>query len=139
MAITAIAADAYPLERCQSLDVWYRGHKCPPSGSGQRLVHKWILSAANACKHFGLTAEQAADWLEVNMSRRPDSNREIRDQIEFAYGSPVDGKQRQSQPQPQYDPSKLERRASRIDAEITRGWLQKRSPMRTDITTRPSF
>jgi hypothetical protein len=41
---------------------------------------------------------------------------------------------RAREPKAQYSPSKLEERASRIDAEITREWLIKRSPMRIDIT-----
>jgi hypothetical protein len=36
-----------------------RGHRCPESGSKQRLVHYWIPKALEACKHFGMSAEQA--------------------------------------------------------------------------------
>jgi hypothetical protein len=135
MAIRAIATDSCPLERCQSLDVWHRGHKCPETGSGQRLVHKWILSAANACKHFGLPIESAHTWIEERMSREPDSNREIPDTLAYAYGSePGASTGRSREPKAQYSLSKLEERASRIDAEITRDWLQERSPMRVGIT-----
>jgi hypothetical protein len=117
-----------PLSCCPSLEYWHEYYPCPATGSGQRLVHRWILSAAYACKHFGLTPEQAADWIEANMSRRPDSNRELPDTIAFAYASAPSVRRSSREPNVKYDYDKLERRASRIDVDITRDWLAARSP-----------
>jgi hypothetical protein len=139
MAITAIATDSCPLECCQSLDVWHRGHRCPESGSGQRLVHRWILSAANACKHFGLPIEEAHVWIEERMSREPDSNREIPDTLAYAYGSEPGTSTGTRTPKPKHEPfnpDKLRETIAQVDIPDPIQFLRDRSPIRTDI--RPS-
>ncbi len=136
MAIIATTGSSRPpLKCCPSLEYWHRYYPCPATGTGTRAVHRWIYSAALACQHFGLAIEEAHAWIEQRMSRRPDSNREITDTLTCAYGSESGASTgRARELKAQYSPSKLEERASRIDAEITREWLQERSPKRIDIT-----
>jgi hypothetical protein len=129
----------WPLEHCQSLVVWYRGHKCPETGSGQRLVHKWILSAANACKQFGLPIEEAHTWIEERMSREPDSNREIPDTLAYAYGSEPGTSTGTRTPKPKhepFDPGKLREAIAQVDVPDPVQYLRERSPLPVDV--RPS-
>jgi hypothetical protein len=111
----------------RSIDDWHQEHPCPETGSKQRLVHKWILSAANWCRRFRVSKEQAVDWIKANMSRKPKTPREVEDQVELAYGSPVNGRSKPKAPEPRYDPQKLERIANRIDVAVTPEWLEDRS------------
>ena len=59
---------------------------CPPAGSG---VHRWLLSAANSCRHFGLSEADTFDFLEEKSRNcgRTVSHSEIRDAIRTAYQS----------------------------------------------------
>jgi hypothetical protein len=133
------ATSRYPLECCQSLEVWYRGHSCPESGSGQRLVHKWILPAANACKHFGLPIEEAHTWIEERMSREPDSNREIPDTLAYVYGSEAGTFTGTRTPKPKHEPfkpDKLREAIAQVDVPDPVQYLRNQSPLPVDI--RPS-
>ena len=133
------AASRYPLECCQSLEVWYRGHRCPESGSGQRLVHKWILPAANACKHFGLPIEEAHAWIEERMSREPDNNREIPDTLAYVYGSEpgtITGTRTAKPKHEPFKPEQLRKAIAQVDIPDPVQYLRKQSPLPVDI--RPS-
>src|ERR1700716_529665 len=87
MAITAFKGTnkGPPPDCCPSLDFWYEWNSCPETGSGERLVHKWVFKAAHACKHFKLTPEQAHDWTLERMTREPDTPREIPDTLAQVY------------------------------------------------------
>jgi hypothetical protein len=115
----------------RSIDDWHQEHPCPQTGSGDQLVHKWIMSAANWCKHFGRTTAQAADFIALAVADcgRTVTSREISDAVEKAYGSPVNGWSKPKEPEPQYDPAKLERIANRIDFDVTPEWLEERSAL----------
>jgi hypothetical protein len=132
MSITAKSMGSRPpLSCCPSLEYWHRYYPCPVSGSGQRLAHKWIPWALKACRHFGMTAQEAHEWTAQRMSRLPDSNRVIPDWIEIVYDESCDdwkSAKGKNEPEAKYDPDKLERRANRIDVDITREWLAARSP-----------
>jgi hypothetical protein len=129
MALRGIATDIKPLSACIDLDDWHRGHACPASGSGQRLVHYWVPKALEACKHFGMSVADACEWTEQNMTRVPQSNREVSDWAEIVYGEQSGSRSGKSEKQAQYNPAKLKRRANRISVDITREWLAERSPL----------
>jgi len=125
-----------PLSCCPSLEYWHKYYACPATGSGQRLVHKWLLTAANACKHFGLSLEEAADWIEINMSRRPDSKREIPDQVSYAYGTTWTGSGGGTRPaKDKPEALSVDALEAMIDRSITDPveHLRQRSPMPMDI------
>ena len=57
---------------------------CPESGSGERLVHRWIMECGNQLRHFVLI-DTAAELIRRNISRRA-KPREIEESLEKAYG-----------------------------------------------------
>jgi hypothetical protein len=64
--------------------VWELLKNCPLSGSGQRLVHRWIMEVGLRLRHYVLM-ETAADLILRHISRRP-KPREIEDSLDRAYG-----------------------------------------------------
>lgn len=138
--IKASPSNGKPLAMCRDLEEWHRGHKCPSTGSGQRLVHKWIPSALNACKHFGLGPDEAAVWVQERMSRDPDGPREIPDMVEFVYGTEIGtGSVGARTPKPKHEPfnpDKLRQVIAQIDIPDPVQYLRDRSPLPVDI--RPS-
>jgi hypothetical protein len=109
-------------------------NKCPETGTGDRLVHKWIYRAAHACKHFKLTAEQAHDWIECRMTRDPDSPREIPDTIAQVYGESTSKRSSWKRDEIKYDLAALQAQATKVDFEITPEWLAERSPAPIDLS-----
>jgi hypothetical protein len=73
---------------------------------------------------------QAIEWTEQNMSRVPQSDRELPDWIEIVYGETSGNRKstRSKRDVAKYDPATLEHRANRIDVDITHEWLAARSP-----------
>ena len=66
---------------------WIDDNPCPISGSGQRLVHNWLLSAANVCCRNQCPQEEAFDIIGdgvLNCGRYV-SDREIWEAIRKAY------------------------------------------------------
>jgi hypothetical protein len=126
--IQGIATLSWPLEACQSLDVWHRGNKCPETGSGERLVHRWIYKAAHACKHFKLTIDQAHDWILDRMTREPHSPREIPDTLAQVYSQTTNKRSSWKRDEIKYDPEALQAQAVKVDFDITPEWLAERSP-----------
>ncbi len=128
-----------PLDCCPTLDYWLRYYPCPATGSGHRLVHSWVMSAANACRHFELTTEQAAEWIVPRMSRDPE-RREIEDTLEKVYGSESGTfAGSKGEPKPKHNPfdaEKLRERIAGVDIPDPIQFLRDQSPIRTDI--RPS-
>jgi hypothetical protein len=128
-----------PLCCCTSLEHWHKYYPCPATGSGHRLVHGWVMSAANACRHFELTTEQAAEWIVPRMSRYPE-RREIEDTLEKVYGSEsgtfAGSKGEHTPKHKPFDADKLRERIAGIDIPDPVQYLRDRSPMPIDI--RPS-
>jgi hypothetical protein len=126
-----------PLAACRDLEEWHRGHKCPQTGSRQRKVHYWIPSALNACKHFGLSPDEAAAWVQERMSRDPGGPREISDMVEFVYGTEIGtgpNGARASQPKHEpFNPDKLRQVTAQIDVPDPVQYLRDRSPLPVDI------
>jgi hypothetical protein len=97
------------------------------------------MSAANACRHFELTTERAAEWIVPRMSRYPE-RREIEDTLEKVYGSESGtfaGSKGEPKPKHKpFDADKLRERIAGIDIPDPVQYLRDRSPMPIDI--RPS-
>jgi hypothetical protein len=64
--------------------VWDVLQSCPESGSGGRLVHRWLIQAANHLRHY-VSPGEAAELLAAHISRRP-KRAEIEQTIAKAYG-----------------------------------------------------
>jgi hypothetical protein len=60
-------------------------NNCPQSGSGQRLVHRWIMEVGVRLRHYVLI-ETAADLILRSISRQP-KHREIEDTLRRAYST----------------------------------------------------
>ncbi len=71
---------------------------CPPTGSGERLVHRWILSTANFAFREGLDADVWAKDVVTNATR-PVSTTELRDAWAKAAGGPASGDFRVRRPE----------------------------------------
>jgi hypothetical protein len=65
--------------------VWELLKNCPLSGSGQRLVHRWIMECGVQLRHYVLI-DTAADLIRRHISRRP-KPREIEDTLTRAYST----------------------------------------------------
>lgn len=63
---------------------------CPASGSGERRVHRWLLSMANRALRDGVDYEQWATDM-VTHATRPVSETELRDAWTKAAGKPATG------------------------------------------------
>lgn len=73
-------------------EIWLRENPCPESGTGERLVHRWILSAGNAFRERGLPADQAHDLIIANLTRNEKPRGEVAEAIAKAYGANVGSK-----------------------------------------------
>jgi hypothetical protein len=114
---------------------WLTANPCPPDEDGAPCINSWIFDSVRACWRSSIKAKRVEEVIEPLLTRRQ-KGREIQNAIRTVYDKPYVSTHRSSgrEPEAKYDPSKLEDRASRIDAEITRDWLSERSPMRIDIT-----
>jgi hypothetical protein len=80
-----------PKKQYSTLDEWNADNICPATGSSKRLVHYWLLSAANACRRFGLTEDQAIDFLDRHSSRGQKTPTEFSDTVSKAYETEASG------------------------------------------------
>ena len=125
-----------PPDSCPNLEFWYWFNHCPETGTGQRQVHRWIYKAAHACKHFGLTIEQAHDWILERMTREPDSPREIPDTLAQVYGETTPGNLHTRQDKPKvaaFNPDKLAERIAPLRDIEPIAFLRDKSPYYTDL------
>jgi hypothetical protein len=117
----------------ESWSKWLASNPCPPDKPGAPTINTWIFDAVRACWRSSIRANRVEDLVEPELTRKQ-NGREIQNAIRRVYDSTYTSTGRKREPKAQYSLSKLEDRASRIDVEITREWLQECSPMRTDIT-----
>jgi hypothetical protein len=114
------------LSQCET---WIASNPCPSTDPGEPRIAHWVYRAALAFKLRRLSTETAHSLIERSMIREP-RPREIEDAVSKAYGQTDTGTSlpRKAEPEPKYDPSKLERIASMINFDITPEWLEARSP-----------
>jgi hypothetical protein len=111
----------------QTVEDWLRDNPCPPSGTGDRKVHKWMLKAANACRQRRLTADQAFQFIDEHKTRNEKSVGEISEAVQKAYSTTVNGKAKPD-PIPKYDSMLLAHYASLLPFAVTDDWLAEVSP-----------
>lgn len=122
---------------------------CPAPGAG---VHTWLASAANYCRIFGMTREEAVTYLTAHMTRPSSPAGEVQSAVAFAYkcdsGDHRGSKHRQPgqpaqpprKPLPEYDAAQLRKAAARIQMPRSwRHWLWERSAIRPDSQNAVSF
>jgi hypothetical protein len=63
-----------------------------PKGSGERNVHRWMLEAANACRRYNRTADQAFQFIDEHKTRNEKPAGEISEAIQKAYNTAVNDK-----------------------------------------------
>lgn len=107
---------------------WIRANPCPESGTGERLVHRWLFRCALACKLRDLPIDECRELLETHATR-PVPAREMRDTLRAAYCANAQICAINKKPEiPPFDPILLSRHASRTIFEVDREWLADRSP-----------
>jgi hypothetical protein len=133
-----IASTASPAQEAQR---WLDKTPCPQTGSGNREVHSWLLSAANACRIFHMKPEEAAAFLTYGSQGcgRQVTRREINETIQTAYNETVTGESKAKQQKPEYKPEALEAQASRVGPHIDAQWLEDFSPIPVETARRRSF
>ncbi len=119
---------------------------CPAKSTG---VHSWIMSAANRCRHAGMSAPEAAAFIAARITRPPKPANEIATAVAKAFNSKTEfqarpGGGRNPAPKPlagiQFDPAKLRAAAARVAPPRNwRHWLWERSPKRPETQNAFSF
>jgi hypothetical protein len=119
---------------------------CPPPANG---VHSWIMSAANSCRHAGLSAQESETFIAVRITRPPKPANEIAMAVAKAFNSkpPCHARTnggRYTAPKKladiQFDPAKLHAVAARVSSPRNwRHWLWERSPKRPETQNAFSF
>jgi Protein of unknown function (DUF3987) len=130
-SMKGVATLKRPVLSYRTLENWHSNNPCPPTGSDERLVHRWTLSAANACKLFNKTAAEAFDFIAgaVIGCGRTVSNREISETIQTAYNEIVTGVRKIKRQKIEYQPEALEARAGRVGPHVNAEWLEDFSPI----------
>lgn len=106
---------------------WLTSNPCPGTADGDPCVNAWIFDATRACWRSSIREHQVENLIELELTRKQ-NGREIANSIRRVYNSAYVSTGKRSGPKAQYDPVKLERRAARIDIDITHEWLAARSP-----------
>jgi hypothetical protein len=119
---------------------------CPPPANG---VHSWIMSAANSCRHVGMSAQETETFIAARITRPPKPANEIATAVAKAFNSKPPCHARTNggayiAPKKladiQYDPAKLSAVAARVSPPCNwRHWLWERSPKRPETQNAFSF
>ena len=116
------------LEQCET---WLRSNQCPSTDPAEPRIAHWIFRAARTFSRRRLSEEIARTFIETAV-QDPSRQREIEREIANAYGNGPGTfvpPPQQREPKPEYDPSKLEALANRIDFDVAPEWLEGRSPL----------
>lgn len=98
---------------------------CPTAGTG---VHSWIMQVAWRLRGEGSTADQAADWIRSNITRRPSPPREIEQAVAKVYDAPIT--HREYSHAPKWPPLDREKRTSIVGDGFALVDLWEASPVR---------
>lgn len=119
---------------------------CPPPANG---VHSWIMSAANSCRHAGMSAQETESFITARITRPPKPTNEVTAAVAKAFNSKLPrlssaygGKYiaPKKLADIQFDPAKLSAVAAHgPQPRNWRHWLWERSPKRPETQNAFSF
>lgn len=111
---------------------WMAKNPCPQTGTGERLVHRAILSCANTCALSKVSAGEAADFIRqyTEGCGRTVTQREINEAISEAYNTDfAEANRKEERVKAKYRQDLLEAQAARVGEHWTAELLQSVSPI----------
>jgi Protein of unknown function (DUF3987) len=111
---------------------WMAKNPCPQTGSGDRLVHRAILSCANTCALSKVSSTEAAELIREYSANcgRAVTQREINEAISTAYNTDFsEANRKEENVKAKYRPDLLEAQAGRVGEHWTAELLQAVSPI----------